>query len=143
MIVEQDAVPSSKMFIDKVKNYVASHSTSVQPVAQTMVHSHNPFVKCINCNGQHKTAKCDRPKADCDACGPKAGHLREHCLVINKHKTIPDYVAAPRRAFYEHQRKLYHRENACPPCADTHVAEASPSTLRAYGWDEWPALSSA
>jgi hypothetical protein len=50
----------------------------------------NKFTMCYNCDvrAQHRTKDCDKPKADCDTCGPEAGHLSKHCLV-NSNKPIP------------------------------------------------------
>mmetsp|Transcript_18691 Transcript_18691/g.28143 ORF Transcript_18691/g.28143 Transcript_18691/m.28143 type:complete len:167 (+) Transcript_18691:265-765(+) len=37
---------------------------------------------CFNCDSHtHYFKDCNQAKADCDVCGPSAGHLAKHCLV--------------------------------------------------------------
>ena len=63
---------------------------------------------CFNCDklGAHRTRDCDKPMAECDICGPKAGHLPKHCL-IKSSKPAPSSWPTDRKEGLSKQRQAF------------------------------------
>eukprot|EP00966_Prymnesium_polylepis_P330905 7386501-Prymnesium_polylepis.1 len=50
---------------------------------------------CYNCGvSGHDIRACDKPKADCDVCGPGIGHTNEFCLAQCR-RDIPASISEP------------------------------------------------
>ena len=62
---------------------------------------------CFNCGVTgHASMDCQRERVDCDACGPKAGHLAQFCLVKNG-KDMPLSFTDAQRARIMQKRAEY------------------------------------
>jgi hypothetical protein len=82
---------------------------------------------CFNCDQKvyHSTKDCDKPKANCDTCGPAAGHLSKHCLVRSDKpipSTLPEHIQASiqakRDALHAKSNNAANVANACIPIDD-------------------------
>jgi hypothetical protein len=106
IIVEKDELPTMENLLLKIKNAMlfATPTPTPPPVhsyAMMAAPSMRPELgkkKWVNCNSEHHVrVACDMPKADCKYCGPKAGHLSEHCFV-GKTTVLPSYLSDERKA---------------------------------------------
>ena len=89
-------IPSLSSLIDQIEQ-LAPFVAPVDTARDVNLSQRLPF--CYNCNTRgHQSRECKSAPVDCDACGPKAGHLPQYCLVKNGKELPPSFTPAQRDA---------------------------------------------